>query len=111
MNVFEHHLGQADRGRLGASIWVRDEAYTPRGKWLAEPFDRRKYSEDENAHLYFRWIDDQFICGNLDCGSTGVVCIWYHYEGIDLGVDRTYGEFYCEQCGKYTFVDLYRDSS
>ena len=111
MSGFEHDLGPADGFYLGASIWVRDEAYTPRKEWLTQPFGRRAYERDKNARLFFQWIDNQFRCGNPACESTDVVCIWYHYEGIDLGVDNTYGEFYCEHCGKYTFVEYYRDSS
>ena len=111
MNYFEHDLGLADGHRLGASIWVRDKAYTPRKQWLVEPLGRQVYEQDRNAHLYLRWIDDQFQCGNPACESRDVVCIWYHYDGIAMGVDNTYGEFYCEKCAKYTFVEYCRDSS
>ena len=111
MDFFEHDLGVPDSGRIGAFIWVRDTPYTPREEWLSHPFDRLEYEQDETKHLFFRWIDDQFICGNPQCQSKDVVCIWYHYDGIAMGVDQTFGEFYCDHCEKYTFVEYQRDSS
>ena len=111
MDFFEHDLGVPDRGRIGAFIWVRDRAYTKKAELLAQPFDRSEYEKDKIKHLYFQWIDDQFICGNPECESEDVECIWYRYGGIDLGVDQTFGEFHCRECGKYTFVEYQRDSS
>jgi len=111
MDFFEHNLGTPDRGRLGALIWVRDEPHIQRKDWLIQPFDSREYERDPMKHLYFKWIDDQFICGNPECGSSDIECIWYRYDGIDLGVDQTFGEFRCRKCGKYTFVEYRRDSS
>ena len=63
-SLFQHNLGAPDRGRLGALIWVRDAPHTPEEEWLSQPFNRREYEKDETRHLYFQWIDDQFICGN-----------------------------------------------
>ncbi len=111
MDFFKHTLGPPDRGGSELLIWVRDTPYTPKEAWLNRPFNRADYEKDETQHLYFRWLDDQFICGNLDCKSQEVVCIWYRYDGIDWGVDVTFGEFYCDQCGQYTFVEYRRDSS
>lgn len=111
MSFFTHNLGEPDRGRVGADIWVRDEPYTRREEWLEQPFNRWDYERDETKYLYFRWIDDQFVCGDPKCECDEVECVWYRYEGIDLGVDKTFGEFRCTNCGKYTFVEYRRDSS
>ncbi len=111
VDFFEHSLGPPDAERHGASIWMRDEPYTSEEEWLSQPFDAREYEREPTKHLYFKWIDDQFVCGNPECGSSDVECIWYHYDGIDLGVDQTFGEFRCRECGQYMFVEYQRDSS
>jgi len=66
--------------------------------------------EGGRLFVYFQWIDDQFICGGPECEGEDVECIWYRYDGIDWGVDRTFGECYCRDCGKY-IVEYQRDSS
>jgi len=111
MDYFDHDLGPPQRERGGASVWVRDEPYTPLEDWLIHPFDGREYRRDPLQHLYFKWIADQFTCGDPACESGDVVCIWYRYDGVDLGVDQTFGEFRCRACGRYTFVEYQRDTS
>lgn len=111
MDHFSHSLGHPDGGRIGAFIWVRDTPYTPEEEWLRQPFNQLEYEKDPMKHLSFRWIDDQFICGNPECRSREVECIWYTYDGIDLGVDQTFGEFRCPECSQFTFVEYQRDSS
>ena len=111
MGFFTHDLGPPDRGGTELLIWVRDTPYTPQGEWLNPPFDRAAYEQDESRYLAFRWIDDEFMCGDPECKSEQVVWIWYTHDGIDLGVDVTYGEYYCSECKQYTFVEYRRDSS
>lgn len=88
------------------------EAQSPEGEWLEPPFNLKEFECDQfKKYIQFQRIGDQFQCGNPDCRSMNTRCIWYEYKGIDLGVDHTKGEFYCQECGHYTFVDYFRDSS
>jgi len=113
MDFFEHDLGTPDQVRFGAFVWVKDTPYTLKEEWVDCPFT---CLECETGGSYshsvpLTWIADQFICGNPECASDQVRCIWYRYDGIAMGVDNTFGEFYCDRCNKYTFVEYQRDSS
>ena len=112
MNYFEPELPiVSDISAGDTKKWILDEPYTSKKKWVKEIFTKEEYLKNPNKHLSFHWIDDEFICGNPECKSVKVKCIWYHYDGIAMGVDNTFGEFYCPDCGKYTFVEYNRDSS
>ncbi|MBN2893952.1 MAG: hypothetical protein JXL97_18935 [Bacteroidales bacterium] len=96
--------------RKGAKIWVNDTPQSPENE-RQTPFSYQDYLKRQGDLIYFRWIADQFECGNEDCASKEIKCLWYHYQPYDMGVDDTFGEFLCPVCGKYTFVEYNRDSS
>ena len=91
--------------------WVLNEPYTAEKKQLKNPFTFKEYKINTNDYLLFKYIDNEFICANQKCKSRQVECIWYYYQAIDLRVDETFGEFYCQKCKKYTFVEHYRDDN
>jgi hypothetical protein len=112
MEYFEHNfpLEKAVK-KDNPRKWVLDRALRLRNKKQIEAFSLSEYLENPSKHVFFKQIVSEFVCANPDCKSTNVKCTWYHYNGIDVGVDETFGEFYCANCGKYTFVEYYRDSS
>ena len=112
MEYFEHNFPLENAVKKdNPRKWVLDRALRLRNKKQIEAFSLSDYLENPSKHVFFKQIASEFICGNPECGSTNVQCIWYHYNGIDVGVDETFAEFYCADCGKYTFVEYYRDSS
>ena len=112
MNYFEFDIQQEPIIRKGGTTkWLFDKPYTHSRKQLKKTFVKKEYDKVPSKYLHFRKLKDEFVCANPECKSKSVECIWYEYQGIDLGVDETFAEFYCSDCEKYTFVEYYRDDS
>ena len=112
MNYFEHNISAKPKISKGdLKKWLLNSAYTTTQKLLKEPFTKKEYDKSPNKYLHFRWICNEFTCVNSKCKNEDTKCIWYTYNGIALGVDETFAEFYCPKCGKFTFVEYSRDSS
>ena len=110
MTFFEHKLPiKSDISEGDIQKWILEKSYTPMKKWLNEPFSKDEYLKNKSKYLHFHWIDNEFFCAN--CKSENVKCIWFDHNGIAMGVDETFGEFFCYDCKKFTFVEYMRDSS
>lgn len=100
-------LGELGRWRFVAAysrtlcqLWVRPQQRKPRG---VDPFPPRE-------HAFFSEVPgrDGRCAG---CGSDDTLCRALGVEAIDLGVDETTYELACSGCGRFTTVEVYRDSS
>jgi len=112
MDYFEHDLSPEEAVKKeNPKKWISDKPFNFKNKRTKNAFTHKDYLSDISKYIFINKIADEFICANPKCNSRHVECIWYTYNGIDLGVDETFGEFHCLDCGKYTFVDYYRDSS
>ena len=112
MNYFEHDLSAKPNFSFGRKQkWILDKPYTQKKNLLKIPFTKQEYLKNTIKFSHFQYMNSEFFCADSECRSENVKCIWYLYQGIDLGVDDTFAEFYCPDCGKYTFVEYNRDSS
>ena len=111
MDYFSHNLKDKLIFRRGAKVWLLEKAYTPKKKQLSVHFTEEMYLKNTSDYIHFQWINDQFECANPNCLSKKVQCIWYLYQPYDLGVDDTFAEFFCPDCGKYSFLEYNRNSS
>ncbi len=110
MEFFEHNFPLQQAVEKGnPKKWVLERSLRLRNKKQIKAFSLNDYLENPKEYIFFKQIASEFICANPDCKSTKVQCVWYHYNSIDEGVDETFGEFYCNDCKKYTFVEYHRD--
>jgi len=109
MDYFEPNISQEPIiNKGGTKKWLLNEHYTPKKK-QKEPFTKSEYDKNSNKFYGFGKLKSEFVCANPKCKSKKVECIWHLYQPIDMRVDETFAEFYCPNCGKYTFVEYYRD--
>lgn len=112
MEYFEHNFPLQEAVEKGnPKKWVLERALRIRDKKKIKAFSLDEYLENPKEHIFFKQIASEFICANPDCKSTNVQCTWYHYNSISEEEDETFGEFYCQDCKKYTFVDYQRGSN
>ena len=109
MEFFEHDFPENEAIVKGnPKKWLLDKPFKLNRKKKITAFTKEDYLSNPSAYRKFKQLSGEFVCANPDCGSTGVHCIWYHFNGIDLNEDETFAEFYCPDCRKYTFVEYYR---